>query len=253
MLELLHLTGGYNGENKVFDLNASFQKNEITVIIGPNGCGKSTLLKLIVRLLRPVSGKIVLDGSDVFSLARKKFARKVSFLPQSRGVPHMSAGALVMHGRYPYLPYSRRFSERDYEAVENALTVTGTGEFRGLPMECLSGGERQKVYLALLIAQDADVVLLDEPTTYLDMNHQFELMNLITDLKLQGKTVIAVLHDLGLALRYADRVIVMNRGRLEAGGTSEEVFRSGAIDKVFHIRTKQLRFSSGAEYYFSPE
>ncbi|MCI1966835.1 MAG: ABC transporter ATP-binding protein [Oscillospiraceae bacterium] len=253
MFELEHLTGGYAGENKVIDLSAVFHKQEITVITGPNGCGKSTLLKLMVRLLKPAAGTITLDGADISTYHRKEFAKKVSFLPQARSAPPMSAGALVMHGRYPYLPYTRKYAQTDLEAVENALQMTGTEKFRHLSMERLSGGERQKVYLALLIAQGTDVVLLDEPTTYLDISRQFELMNLIQTLKLQGKTVIAVLHDLGLALRYADRVMVMNHGRLEACGSPDEICRSGTIDKVFQVRTRQIVSAERKEYYFLPK
>ena len=150
MLNLQYLTGGYNEEVKVQGINAEFKKNEITAIVGPNGCGKSTLLKLIVRLLKPMSGKIILDDTDISSLARREFAQKVSFLPQARDVPHMSAGSLVLHGRYPYLTYSRKYSRKDYEAVENAFIITGTEKFREIPMERLSGGERQKVYIAMI-------------------------------------------------------------------------------------------------------
>lgn len=251
MLELVNLTGGYNGEDKVENINAEFKKNEITVIVGPNGCGKSTLLKLMVRLLKPVSGQITLNGSDISPLSRRKFAQKVSFFPQARGVPHMSAGSLVLHGRYPYLSYTRRYSKKDYEAVEKAFMITGTGKFRDIPMDSLSGGERQKVYIAMLIAQDTDVILLDEPTTYLDIHYQFELMDIICNLKQQGKTIITVLHDLSLALKYADQVIVMNQGKIEGRGSQNDICQSGLIDKVFHVHMRQLS-PSGCEYVFSP-
>ena len=251
MFELVNLTGGYNGEDKVKKINAEFKKNEITVIVGPNGCGKSTLLKLMVRLLKPVSGQITLNGSDISPLSRKKFAQKVSFFPQARGVPHMSAGSLVLHGRYPYLSYTRRYSKKDYEAVEKAFMITGTEKFRDIPMDSLSGGERQKVYIAMLIAQDTDVILLDEPTTYLDIHYQFELMDIIYNLKQQGKTIITVLHDLSLALKYADQVIVMNRGKIEGRGSPNDICQSGLIDKVFHVHMRQLS-PPGGEYVFSP-
>lgn len=252
MLELLNLTGGYNGENKVKNINAEFRENEISVIVGPNGCGKSTLLKLMVRLLKPVSGRITWNGSDISPLPRKEFARKISFLPQIRSVPHMSAGQLVLHGRYPYLSYSRRYSKNDYEAAKEALMLTETEKYRDIPMDALSGGERQKVYLAMLIAQDTDAILLDEPTTYLDIHHQFELMKLIQDLKRQGKTIITVLHGLNLALKYADQILVMNQGKLEGCGSPNDVCQSGLIDKVFQIHTEQVLSSFGAEYVFSP-
>ena len=251
MLELVNLTGGYNGDNKVKNINAKFKNNEITVIIGPNGCGKSTLLKLMVRLLKPVSGQIMLNGSDISPLPRKEFAQTVSFLPQARIVPHMSAGSLVLHGRYPYLTYTRRYSKKDYEAVEKALTITGTGKFRDIPMDSLSGGERQKVYIAMLIAQDTDVILLDEPTTYLDIHYQFELMDIICNLKQQGKTIITVLHDLSLALKYADRVVIINQGKIEGCGSPNDICQSGMIDEVFHVHMRQLS-PPGGEYVFSP-
>lgn len=251
MFELVNLTGGYNGEDKVKKINAEFKKNEITVIVGPNGCGKSTLLKLMVRLLKPVSGQITLNGSDISPLSRKKFAQKVSFFPQARGVPHMSAGSLVLHGRYPYLSYTRRYSKKDYEAVEKAFMITGTEKFHDIPMDSLSGGERQKVYIAMLIAQDTNVILLDEPTTYLDIHYQFELMDIICNLKQQGKTIITVLHDLSLALKYADQVIVMNQGKIEGRGSPNDICQSGLIDKVFHVHMRQLS-PSGGEYVFSP-
>ena len=252
MLELRNLTGGYNGENKVKNMNAEFKENEISVIVGPNGCGKSTLLKLMVRLLKPVSGQVTWNGSDISPLSRKEFAQKISFLPQIRSVPHMSAGQLVLHGRYPYLPYSRRYSKKDYKAAEKALMLPETEKYRDIPMDSLSGGERQKVYIAMLIAQDTDAILLDEPTTYLDIHHQFELMELIQGLKRQGKTIITVLHDLNFALKYADQVLVMNQGKLEGCGSPNDVCRSGMIDKVFQVHTEQVLSSSGAEYVFSP-
>ena len=253
MLELWHLSGGYRGEDKVKEISARFREGEVTAVVGPNGCGKSTLLKLIVRLLKPTSGKILLEGVDAASLTRREFARKVSFLPQARAVPHMSAGALVLHGRYPYLSYSRRYSKKDFEAVEDALAATGTEKFRDIPLESLSGGERQKVYLAMLIAQDTDVVLLDEPTTYLDISRQFELMSLIGTLRQRGKTVVAVLHDLGLALRYADRILVLEHGKLRACGSPDDIYHSGTIDCVFQIHTRRISSPAGVEYVFSPE
>jgi ABC-type cobalamin/Fe3+-siderophores transport system ATPase subunit len=252
MIELKNLTGGYEGVARVRDVSATFCPGEITAVVGPNGCGKSTLLKLIARLLAPFSGAVLLDKTHAGTFGRREFAQRVSILPQSRRLPNMSVGALVMHGRYPYLGYPRRYSRADREMVREAMALTGVDHLRHKPLAGLSGGERQKAYIALVIAQDTDVVLLDEPTTYLDIGHQFEMMQIARALKLRQKTVVMVLHDLNLALGYADRMVVMQDAAIKACAAPAEICRDGLIDEVFGIQAQMVVTPLGRQYVFAP-
>ncbi len=249
MIQLSHITAGYGGEPVLRDLSISFQPGQVTVLVGPNGCGKSTLLRVGARLMEPQEGEILLDGNSVRAMSHKEFARHVALLPQSRPTPEITVGALVLHGRFPYLSYPRRYGVKDREAARRAMELVGVADLDQVPLSRLSGGQRQKVYLAMAVAQDTPVLLLDEPTTYLDISHQLELGHMAQLLAHQGKTVVMVLHDLNLALSCADQVAVMLDGQLQQTGTPEEIFSSGVLERCFQVRVHRAAIETGEIQY----
>lgn len=252
MMELCHITAGYGGTPVLEDVSLTFAPGQVTVLAGPNGCGKSTLLRLAARLMVPEKGRLLLDGQDAKGLSSKEFARHVALLPQSRSTPEITAGALVLHGRFPYLGYPRRYSARDRLIARRAMELTGVLELEHAPVSRLSGGQRQKVYLAMAVAQDTPILLLDEPTTFLDIAHQLELVHLARALAGQGKAVVMVLHDLNLALTCADRVAVLCEGKLRQMGTPEETYESGVLEQVFQVRAHRVALEDGkVQYLFS--
>ncbi len=238
MIEFCQVTAGYGGAPILENVTFTVPRGSITTVIGPNGCGKTTLLRAAARQLVLDSGSIRIAGQDIRSYDRKSFARTAAFLPQVRDVPGISVEMLVSHGRFPHLGLSRKMTARDKAAVRDAMEMSGVLDWAGRDLRTLSGGERQRVYIAMALAQQTDVIFLDEPTTYLDLGHQFDLMELITLLVEQGKTVLMVLHDLSHALRYSGQIILLEHGKVRACGTPEAVAESGEIDRVFGIRTR---------------
>lgn len=215
-------------------LSAAIPAGRITSIVGPNGCGKSTLVKLAAGLLRPAAGRVMVDGCDTGALSARERARRLAVLAQSPRVPPLTVEALVACGRHPYGGRTGRLGPADREAVEAALERAGVQRLRRHDLRRLSGGERQRAYLAMILAQDTDLIVLDEPTTYLDINACHDLMALVRDLnRREGKTVAMVIHDLDLALRYSDRLVVMERGRVRAQGTVAEVLAADAVGAAF--------------------
>ena len=249
MLELRDVTAGYGGTPVLRNVTFSVPAGSLTALIGPNGCGKTTLLRAAARQLPLLAGEILLDGRPVSSYGRTEFARKAAFMPQVRSVPAITAGALVAHGRFPHLGFSRRLRPEDRAAVQAAMEATGVADWANRDLRALSGGERQRVYLAMALAQDTDLILLDEPTTYLDPGRQFELLDLIASLPGRGKTVVMVLHDLSHALRYSTQLLLLEQGRLVQRGTPEELYAGGQLDRVFGIRSRRAPDGS---YYFLP-
>lgn len=222
-------------------VSASFTPGAFTAIVGPNACGKSTLLKTMARLLKPSAGRVELGGKDVASLKPKALARQVALLPQSPTAPEgIVVEDLVARGRYPHQGIFKQWTSADAQAVERALEITNTLELKDRPAAELSGGQRQRVWLALALAQDTPIVLLDEPTTYLDITHQVEVLRLARQLVAAGRTVIAVLHELSLAFRYADEVLVMQQGRKVAHGKVADVITAPLISDVYDLPVNLL-------------
>lgn len=228
---------GYGERLIVKELSIEIPDKSITTIIGSNGCGKSTLLKAITRIISHQSGTVVLDGKNITKENTKSLARKMAILPQSpEGVSGLTVGELVSYGRYPYQQGFGRLTKRDYEVIDWALEVTGTKEYKHRAVDALSGGQRQRVWIAMALAQETEIIFLDEPTTYLDMAHQLEVLELLQKLNIeQQRTIVMVLHDLNQAARFADYIIALKDGRVVKAGTCEEVMNRDVLRKVFNI------------------
>ncbi len=222
------------------DVTLSIPRGSVTAIIGPNGSGKSTLLRALASLLRPETGSVLLDGAAIARMSPGQVARRIATLPQSPGaVPGMTVQELVEQGRYPHTGPLRMLSDRDRAAVERALELTSSGSFRHRLIESLSGGERQRVWIALALAQEPRILLLDEPTTFLDINHQIQALNLIRALNRDhGLTVVMALHDLNQASQYSERLVVLRGGRIVEQGTPAAVIREDMLASVFNVRAR---------------
>jgi iron complex transport system ATP-binding protein len=231
------LTLTYGQRAVVEGLTADIPPGKITMIVGANACGKSTLLRGLSRLLKPATGTVTLDGVDIPARPARQLARSLGLLPQHPAAPDgITVRDLVGRGRYPHQGFFRSWSPEDEHAVHRALSATDTLMLAERNVDELSGGQRQRAWIAMALAQETDVLLLDEPTTYLDLAHQVEVLDLITDLNRErGTTVVIVLHDLNLAARYADHVIAMKSGRIVAEGASREVVTEKLVEEVFSL------------------
>ena len=250
MIQLQNISAGYGGPLVVQDVSLDLNPGEVLVLLGPNGCGKSTLLKVIAGLQPPAGGQVLVDGQPAARLTRRQLAQKVTYLPQSRSVPNITAYRMVLHGRFPYLSYPRRYRPEDHAAARKALEQADAWELARLPVQTLSGGQRQKVYLAMALAQDTQTIFMDEHTTYLDVRHQLEVMETARQMAREGKAVVAVLHDLYLALRAAHRIGVVAQGRLLALEEPEAVYESGILDRVFGVKLGRVPTERGWQYYY---
>lgn len=232
--ENLHIA--YGNQEIVTNVNLNIVDEKITIIIGSNGCGKSTLLKTIARIHPSKSGAVFLDGKEIHKESTKKIAQKMAILPQSPDAPEgLTVAELVSYGRFPYQKRVR-LNEKDHEVINWALQVTGVDVFRHRVVDSLSGGQRQKVWIAMALAQETDIILLDEPTTYLDLSHQLEILELLRWLNRREKrTIVMVLHDLNHAARFADHIVAMKHGEIVCEGTAEEVITAATLHDVFHI------------------
>ncbi len=230
------LTLAYDQVVVARDLSVSVPRESFTVIIGPNGCGKSTLLRALARTLRPRAGQVLLDGEPIERMRSKQVARRLAMLPQSPIAPEaITVGDLVARGRYPHQGLLRQWSDEDARAVSAALAATEVTGLRDRFVAELSGGQRQRVWLAMALAQETDLLLLDEPTTFLDIAHQFEVMDLCARMHEQGRTLVAVLHDLNQAARYATHLIAMRGGAIVAEGQPAEVVTEALVREVFGL------------------
>ncbi|MDR1411006.1 MAG: ABC transporter ATP-binding protein [Spirochaetaceae bacterium] len=236
-LSAVHLAAGYGDREIIHDMNLTVPRGKISAIIGANACGKSTLLKTFARLIRPLSGGVTLDGAAIDRIAPKRLARILGILPQSPIAPEgIIVSDLVSRGRYPYQSFLHGPGRGDDEAVARALDLMGVTDLAGRSMDELSGGQRQRVWIAMALAQQTAILLLDEPTTFLDVTHQIEILDLLTDLNREnGTTIVMVLHDVNLAARYADCIFALNKGRLVSEGEPEQVITQSTIRGVFGL------------------
>lgn len=236
------LTLGYDGKPIVSGLGLAIPPGRFTAIVGANACGKSTLLRGLGRLLKPQGGVVELDGKAIGEMPTREVARVLGVLPQSPSAPDsITVADLVGRGRYPHQGWFRRWNAGDDAAVAEALRATDTLELADRPVDELSGGQRQRVWIAMALAQNTELLLLDEPTTFLDINHQVEVLDLLTDLvRERGRTVVAVLHDLNLACRYADHLVAMRSGRIAAEGRPVDIVTAELVAEVFGMRARVL-------------
>ncbi len=232
-----HLTLGYDNSTIIKNIDVTIPTGKITALVGANGCGKSTLLRGIARLLKPSKGKVYLDSYDVFKLSSKQVAKKLGILTQNPIAPEgMTVKDLVACGRFPYQSWLQQWSKEDELHVELALEITRMKELAQRELDTLSGGQRQRAWIAMALAQDTDILLLDEPTTFLDLAHQVEVLDLLWDLNYkQDKTLVMVLHDLNQACRYADNLLVVKQGKIYTQGTPYEVMNEIMVREVFGL------------------
>lgn len=233
---------GYRGRTISEELSVDIPDGEFTVIIGPNACGKSTLLRALARLLTPESGAVLLDGKQIGSYPAKEVARRIGLLPQTSTAPDgIRVADLVARGRFPHQSLLRQWSRADADAVAAALAATGVTELSARLVDELSGGQRQRVWIAMVLAQETPIILLDEPTTYLDIAHQIQLLELCRTLQRDsGRTVVAVLHDLNHAFRYADHLVAMRDGRVVAAGPPREIVTAALVEEVFALASRVI-------------
>ncbi|SOD49469.1 MULTISPECIES: ABC transporter ATP-binding protein [unclassified Streptomyces] len=235
------VTVGYGGRVVIDELDVAIPPGVITTIIGPNGCGKSTLLKTLSRLLKPAKGAVVLDGEDIGRLRTRDVAKKLGLLPQAPVAPEgLTVADLVARGRHPHQSWLRQWSSDDADVVERALAMTGVSDLADRPVDALSGGQRQRVWISMTLAQGTDLLLLDEPTTYLDLAHAVDVLDLVDDLHESGCTVVMVLHDLNLATRYSDNLVVMREGTVLAQGHPRDVITAELLDEAFGLRARVI-------------
>ena len=236
-LQAKALHAGYDQKRILNDVHLAIPANKISIIIGANGCGKSTLLKTMARLIKPESGEVVLNGKSIHHMPPKQLARILGLLPQSPIVPEgITVADLVGRGRFPHQSLFGSWTKKDYEAVEQALEMMNITEFADRNIDELSGGQRQRVWIAMALAQQTDILFLDEPTTYLDITYQVEILDLLTELNQKyGTTIVMVLHDINLSARYADYLFTMKQGHLIAEGAPTDILTSDLIKETFDL------------------
>jgi iron complex transport system ATP-binding protein len=238
-----NLTLAYDQQEIISDLAVSIPDGRVTALVGPNGCGKSTLLRGLARLMAPRSGAVLLDGKAITRLPSKEVARQLGILPQGPSAPEgMTVRELVAQGRYPHQSLLRQWSPDDEEAVERALATTSLVELGERQLDTLSGGQRQRAWIAMTLAQETPVLLLDEPTTFLDLAHQVEILSLLDELnEREGRTIVMVLHDINQACRYAHHLVALKDGRVVAQGDPREIVDHGMVCEVFGIECHVVR------------
>ncbi|MEM9274134.1 MAG: ABC transporter ATP-binding protein [Cyanobacteria bacterium P01_F01_bin.143] len=239
-LEAKQLTLSYDDVPIIRKLDLAIPIGKITVLVGANGCGKSTILRGFSRLLKPKSGMVYLDGKAISQLKAKAIAKKLGMLPQSPIAPEgLTVRDLVAMGRYPYQSWLQQWSAEDEAKTAEALEITMMKELAARPLDSLSGGQRQRAWIAMILAQDTDILLLDEPTTFLDLSHQIELLDLLAELQeTKGKTIVMVLHDLNLACRYADYLVAIQQGKVYGTGTPDQVMTESMVKDVFNLECR---------------
>ena len=235
MLEISNVSVAYNEKQVLSDLSLTLQKGKLVGLVGCNGSGKSTLLKTIVNIIKPKTGSVVIDGASIAGMNQLEIAKRVAYLPQGRATPDMTAAEMVLLGRFAHLRYPRRYTAEDHRLARQVMDGLGIGELRDASLRELSGGMRQTVYIAMAMAQGSEYILLDEPTTYLDISHQIDLMRQLRAIAAEGKGVFAVMHDLALAFSFCDEIHVLHDGKILLSGAPRDLFCSPVIRKIFGV------------------
>lgn len=247
MLKLSSLSVGYGKTSVLKNVSLDFKEGTLTTIVGPNGSGKSTLLKTALGLLPPIEGRVLLDDRPLSEMGRTEIAQRISYLAQSKDTPDMTVRQAVLHGRFPHLSYPRFYRERDRAIARSAMEKMGVLAYADTPLSFLSGGERQNAYIAMALAQDTGMLLLDEPTSFLDVRHAHTLLKTLKTLAEEGRAVVLVMHDLPLAFTFADRVAVFGNGGLLAFDAPARVQASDAVRQAFGV---DLFYSETAGYHY---
>lgn len=233
----LHL--GYGNKTILKNINLNLPQGKITALLGPNGCGKSTLLKSIIKILKASQGIVSFEEKDISQLTGKYLAQKIAFLPQVQPIPEgITVKTLVSYGRSPYTNFWGKLQKSDECFMEKVMEETGVLQLQDSLLSELSGGQRQRAWLAMVLAQDTPYILLDEPTTYMDINHQIELMKNLRRLNKEGKTIIVVLHDINQAARYCDHLVLLKEGKLICEGETQDIMDEKLLKEVFDINTQ---------------
>lgn len=249
MIELKCVSAGYGAHTVLRDVSVAFEKGKLTCVIGANGCGKSTLLKAALGMI-PAGGGILVDDRPLTEMTRNDIARKAAYLAQGKNTPDMTVEQLVLHGRFPHLKYPRRYTEKDRQIARAAMEQTGVAALAQRPLYALSGGMRQNAYIAMALAQSTDYILLDEPTTYLDISRQLELMRTLRTLADGGRGIVAVMHDLPMAFACADRIVLLHNGQVMGDDVPERLCRQDMIREVFGVAVAPLP-EGGYRYDYS--
>lgn len=245
MIEIKNLYAGYDknksaGSEVLHDVSCSVPEGKITVLAGPNGSGKTTLIKVLGGQLEKWSGEVLINGRDISQITPKERAKLVSVVSQTRFIPDLTCAELVLCGRFPYTGFPSSYSQKDRKIAINAMQLLQVESLADKALAELSGGQRQKIYLAMCLAQDTPVMILDEPLTYLDVRQQVEFLKILAEFAANGKTVILVMHDLNLIFRFSDRIILLKGGKCAASGSCREIASSGIADDVFEINTSDI-------------
>ena len=250
MLEVKKVCAGYGKNQVLTDASLKFEKGKISAVIGPNGCGKSTLLKTASGILMPFSGQVIVDGRLMTEMSRQQVSRKIAYLSQGKNVPDMTVSQMVLHGRFPYLNYPRRYTREDKDIAFSAMESMGIEKNAERPLSSLSGGMQQSAYIAMALCQNTEYILMDEPTAYLDISNSLKLLEMLTELARSGKGIAVVLHDLTLALEFADEIVVMQGGKTLLSSSSEGVYNSGIINDVFGVNLRRIKEDNSVAYRF---
>ncbi len=249
LLSAKGISSCYNGREVLHKVSTDINGGKVTAVIGPNGSGKSTLIKTLIGIVPKKEGEIYSEGKSTDSMSSLEIARRIAYLPQMKSIPDLTVRTMVLHGRFSHLSYPRRYRKEDLESVEKAMEITGITEYAEKNVSSLSGGTVQLVFLAMALAQSSPVILMDEPTSFLDISHQIKLMKLCRGIVSEGRAVAAVLHDIPLALKYADNMIVMSNGKIVLYGTTSDVYKSGVLNRVFNVEVKEAAAETGIIYY----
>ena len=256
MLKVENISFSIGGTPIINDINLEAKKGEILTIVGPNGCGKSTLLKIISRIYKPTSGKVTLLDKDVHDYDTKDLAKIMAILPQKKTVAgDMTVEQLVQYGRYPHTKLGNRLTPFDYQKVEEAMKDTGIIHLRKRLINTLSGGESQMAWIAMCVAQAPEIILLDEPTTYLDISYQLEVLELVKKLNKQyGLTIVMVLHDINQAIKYSDKIYAMKKGKGYKFGSAKDIFNEETFADIFRVKMNKLYDKNDEKItYYQPE